>query len=215
MIGRLQGLLLTKDDNEILLDVQGVGYEVEVPASTLVMLPEPGNNTVLYTHFVVREDAQQLYGFIDLKERALFRLLIKVNGVGPKLALGLLSHMEGGKFVSCVMNNDVNALVKLPGVGRKTAERLIIEMRDRLKEWELEYGKPDEVAISPRATRTDSLQEAESALISLGYKPLEASRAIVHAANSLETDNQPHTTEQLIRLALRNLARASAAAPSG
>lgn len=209
MIGRLQGLLLAKEDNEILLDVQGVGYEVEVPASTLVLLPDPGNNTVLYTHFVVREDAQHLYGFIDLKERALFRLLIKVNGVGPKLALGVLSHMESGKFVSCVMNDDVNALVKLPGVGRKTAERLIIEMRDRLKMWELEYGKAPQAAVAPVVTRTDNLQEAESALISLGYKPLEASRAIVHAASSLEMDGQPHSTEQLIRLALRNLARAS------
>jgi holliday junction DNA helicase RuvA len=210
MIGRLQGLLLAKEDNEILLDVQGVGYEVEVPATTLVLLPDLGNSAVLYTHFVVREDAQHLYGFIDLKERALFRLLIKVNGVGPKLALGVLSHMESGKFVSCVMNDDVNALVKLPGVGRKTAERLIIEMRDRLKVWELEFGKSVPVTAIPLATRTDSLQEAESALISLGYKPLEASRAIVHAANTLETDSQPHSTEQLIRLALRNLARASA-----
>ena len=209
MIGRLQGLLLVKDDNEILLDVQGVGYEVEVPASTLVLLPEPGSNIVLYTHFVVREDAQHLYGFIDLRERGLFRLLIKVNGIGPKLALGVLSHMESGKFVSSVMSDDVNALVKIPGVGRKTAERLIIEMRDRLKVWELEYGKP-QAATTPQAARTDSLQEAESALISLGYKPLEASRAIVHAASSLETGNQPQSTEQLIRLALRNLGRVSA-----
>ncbi|MES2624287.1 MAG: Holliday junction branch migration protein RuvA [Pseudomonadota bacterium] len=209
MIGRLQGLLLVKDDNEILLDVQGVGYEVEVPASTLVLLPEIGSGVILYTHFVVREDAQHLYGFIDQRERSLFRLLIKVNGVGPKLALGVLSHMESGKFVSCVMNDDINALVKLPGVGRKTAERLIIEMRDRLKVWELEYGKPA-VTTTPQAMRADSLQEAESALISLGYKPLEASRAIVHAANSLGTDSQPQSTEQLIRLALRNLARASA-----
>ena len=209
MIGRLQGLLLVKDDNEILLDVQGVGYEVEVPASTLVLLPEPGSNIVLYTHFVVREDAQHLYGFIDLRERSLFRLLIKVNGVGPKLALGVLSHMESGKFVSSVMNDDVNALVKIPGVGRKTAERLIIEMRDRLKVWEVEYGKP-QAATTSQVARTDSLQEAESALISLGYKPLEASRAIVHAASSLETGNQPQSTEQLIRLALRNLGRVSA-----
>jgi holliday junction DNA helicase RuvA len=209
MIGRLQGVLLVKEDNEILLDVQGVGYEVEVPASTLVLLPETGNNIVLYTHFVVREDAQHLYGFIDLRERSLFRLLIKVNGVGPKLALGVLSHMESSKFVSCVMNDDVNALVKLPGVGRKTAERLIIEMRDRLKAWELEYGGPVQ-ATTPAAMKSDSLQEAESALISLGYKPLEASRAIVYAANSLETGNQPQSTEQLIRLALKNLARASA-----
>jgi Holliday junction DNA helicase RuvA len=208
MIGRLQGLLLAKEDNEILLDVQGVGYEVEVPATTLVLLPEVGHSTVLYTHFVVREDAQLLYGFIDLKERALFRLLIKVNGVGPKLALGLLSHMESGKLVSCVMNDDVNALVKLPGVGRKTAERLIIEMRDRLKVWELEYGAAH-VPPLPVADRTDYLQEAESALISLGYKPLEASRAIVNAANTLETDSQL-STEQLIRLALRNLAKTSA-----
>lgn len=207
MIGRLQGVLLSKSETDILLDVQGVGYEVEVPASTLEQLPDNGQTVVLHTHFVVREDAQHLYGFFDLRERSLFRLLIKVNGVGPKMALGLLSAMDSKRFVACVIKDDVNALVKLPGVGRKTAERLIIEMRDKLKPWELEYGTaPGPAVAGTPALRNDVLQEAEAALISLGYKPQEASRAIVSAAAQLENETRTPDTGQLIRLALKNLA---------
>lgn len=210
MIGRLQGILLNKGDGEVLLDVQGVGYEVEVPASTQCQLPDPGQNIVLHTHFVVREDAQHLYGFIDSKERALFRLLIKVNGVGPKLALGVLSGMDSTQFVACVMKEDVSALVKIPGVGRKTAERLILETQDKLKQWELEHGAAPQPVPFAKPARNDSLQEAETALISLGYKPQEASRAVVHAASQLEDGEREGSTEQLIRMALKNLGRAAA-----
>lgn len=208
MIGRLQGTLLSKGEAEVLLDVQGVGYEVEVPASTLYQLPDPGQSLVLHTHFVVREDAQHLYGFLQLRDRSLFRLLLKVNGVGPKLALGLMSGMESARFASCVARDDVAALTKIPGVGRKTAERLIIELRDKLPAWELEHGSvPQVAAAAVKAPRQDNFQEAEQALISLGYKPHEASRAIVHAATQLESEHP--ATEQLIRVALKSLARAA------
>ncbi len=210
MIGRLQGILLSKGDAEVLLDVHGVGYEVEVPASTLYQLPEPGQTLVLHTHFVVREDAQHLYGFLELKERSLFRLLIKVNGIGPKLALGIMSGMDSARFAAAVAKHDVNMLVKLPGVGRKTAERLIIEMRDKLPHWELEYGTTPKTAVAGSPASNDTFQEAEAALISLGYKPQEASRAVVHAASQLEGGEQDPGTEQLIRVALKSLARASA-----
>jgi Holliday junction DNA helicase RuvA len=208
MIGRLQGTLLSKGEAEVLLDVQGVGYEVEVPASTLYQLPDPGQSLVLHTHFVVREDAQHLYGFLQLRDRSLFRLLLKVNGVGPKLALGLMSGMESARFASAVARDDVAALTKIPGVGRKTAERLIIELRDKLPTWELEHGSvPQHAAAAVKAPRQDNFQEAEQALISLGYKPHEASRAIVHAATQLESEHP--ATEQLIRVALKSLARAA------
>jgi Holliday junction DNA helicase RuvA len=211
MIGRLQGILLEKDEGEVLLDVNGVGYEVEVPASSFYQLPDKGHAVMLYTHFVVREDAQLLYGFIERKDRSLFRLLIKVNGVGPKMALGLLSSMDSGQFVACVARNDVNALVKLPGIGKKTAERLLIEMRDRLKDWELEFGSAGKTAALNIPRPNDALQEAESALLSLGYKPQEAARVVMTAAAALENDEAGQkkvpTTEQIIRLALKNLGK--------
>jgi Holliday junction DNA helicase RuvA len=209
MIGRLQGILLSKGEADVLLDVQGVGYEVEVPASTLYQLPDPGQTLLLHTHFVVREDAQHLYGFLELRERSLFRLLLRVNGVGPKLALGIMAGMESARFVAAVARDDVNALVKIPGVGRKTAERLIIELRDKLKQWELEHGGVARAAVSiSKPARQDNFQEAEQALISLGYKPQEASRAIVSAATLLESEHP--ATEQLIRVALKSLGRAAA-----
>ncbi len=206
MIGRLQGILLAKEEGEVLLDVGGVGYEVEVPDSTLVQLPERGHATVLHTHLVVREDAHHLYGFYDLQDRTLFRLLIKVNGVGPKLALGVLSGMDSNQFVACVARNDVNALVKLPGIGRKTAERLVIELRDRLQDWQVTGA----AALAPAAVRsstTDALQEAEAALLSLGYKPQEASRAVMSAVSQLEQDALEPATENIIRTALKQLGK--------
>ncbi|WP_301003951.1 Holliday junction branch migration protein RuvA [Arsukibacterium sp.] len=135
MIGRLQGVLLEKQAPDILLDVAGVGYEVQLPLTSFYQLPEPGSQATIYTHFVVREDAQLLYGFITSTERSLFRQLIKANGVGPKLALTILSGMTAQQFVHCVLHDEITTLVKLPGVGKKTAERLVIEMRDRLKDW--------------------------------------------------------------------------------
>lgn len=206
MIGRLQGILLARDEGEILLDVGGVGYEVEVPDSTLAQLPERGHAVVLHTHFVVREDAQQLYGFHELQDRTLFRLLIKVNGVGPKLALAILSGMDGAQFVGCVLRNDVSALVKLPGIGRKTAERLVLDLRDRLQGWELPGGA---VAPLPAAavSSTDALQEAEAALLSLGYKPPEAARAVMQAVSQLEQAALEPATENIIRAALKQLGK--------
>jgi len=208
MIGRLQGILLSKGEAEVLLDVQGVGYEVEVPASTLHQLPDAGQALVLHTHFVVREDAQHLYGFLDLRDRSLFRLLLKVNGVGPKLALGLMSGIDSARLAAAVVRDDVGALTKIPGVGRKTAERLIIELRDKLAHWEQDHGAAPQPVSKPKLH--DSFQEAEQALISLGYKPQEASRAVVHAASQLEESGQAPGTEQLIRHALKGLARVTA-----
>ncbi|WP_029859089.1 Holliday junction branch migration protein RuvA, partial [Vibrio parahaemolyticus] len=135
MIGRLRGILLEKQPPEVLIEVNGIGYEVQMPMSCFYELPNIGEEAIIYTHFVVREDAQLLYGFNTVKERALFREVIKANGVGPKLGLGILSGMTASQFVSCVEREDVSTLVKLPGVGKKTAERLVVEMKDRLKGW--------------------------------------------------------------------------------
>lgn len=210
MIGRLHGRLLARDEATILIDVGGVAYEVEVSAATLYQLPENGKELTMHTHFIVREDAQLLYGFLHLAERSLFRLLIKANGVGPRLALGLLSGMESHKLAASVVNGDVNALVKLPGVGRKTAERLVVELRDKMSQWQLEYASAESPPIRViQAKAPDTLQEAEAALVSLGYKPQEAARAIVVAGSALEEEGKALGTESLIRLALKNLARAS------
>jgi Holliday junction DNA helicase RuvA len=205
MIGRLQGIVLAKDEGEVLLDVGGVGYEVEVPDSTLAQLPERGHAAVLYTHFVVREDAQQLYGFFELQDRSLFRLLIKVNGVGPKLALAILSGMDSSALVGCIARNDINALVKLQGIGRKTAERLVIELRDRLKGWDATGTST--VPLAAAASTSDALQEAEAALLSLGYRPQEASRAVMNAVSQLEQDALEPATENIIRAALKQLGK--------
>ena len=213
MIGRLQGILLEKQEGEVLLDVQGVAYEVEVPDSTWYQLPDCGQPVVLHTHFVVREDAQQLFGFFDYRDRTLFRQLIKVNGIGPRLALGLLSGMNSGQLVGCVLNNDVNALVKLPGVGRKTAERLVMELRDRLRNWEGEVALADRPAAKAASSASASFGEAEAALLSLGYKPQEASKAVLAAVSALENDEIVPVTEQIIRMALKNLGKAGSAAP--
>lgn len=201
MIGRIQGILLEKQAPSLLVDVQGLGYEVQVPMSTVYQLPDIGETVTLHTHFVVREDAQLLYGFAALRERLLFRALIKVNGVGPKLALTILSGIESDDFVRCVRDNDSASLVRLPGVGKKTAERLLVEMSDRLKDWQVsgESDLPHMVAAAA-ATVTDIVGEAESALVALGYKPQEASKAI-SAANDGDIDS----SEALIRQALKNM----------
>ncbi|MCX2979330.1 Holliday junction branch migration protein RuvA [Halieaceae bacterium IMCC14734] len=201
MIGRISGTLLEKQPPEILLDVGGVGYEIQVPMTTLYELPVTGTALTLFTHFVVREDAQLLYGFSSERDRHLFRSLIKVSGVGPKLALGILSGMDADSFVRTVQRDDISTLVKLPGVGKKTAERLLIEMRDRLKDWMLELAEPT-AATTAAASDRDMLAEAESALVALGYKPAEASRAVA-AAN----DDSIERSEELIRRALQSMVR--------
>lgn len=205
MIGRLRGVLLEKQAPDLLLDVAGVGYEVQMPLTSFYHLPAIGGEAVLYTHFVVREDAQLLYGFITISERALFRQLIKANGVGPKLALTILSGMTAQQFVRCVQLDDVSTLLKLPGVGKKTAERLVVEMRDRLKDWGVASATPvtdtlllqgDEAMFNVEQT---AAQDAASALVSLGYSPLQADKAVQ------KVKQQDMSSEQLIKAALRSM----------
>lgn len=205
MIGRISGILLEKDNQQALIDIQGVAYEVEVPLNTFFNLPNPGAAVTLHTHFVVREDAQLLFGFLEEQERGFFRLLIKINGVGPKLALAMLSGMEVSEFVRCVQHDDVKTLVKLPGVGKKTAERLIIEIKDKLKDWQGNDHLPALDGGVASRQGNGSIEEAETALISLGYKPQEASRAVITAVKILEESELEADSENLIRTALKNM----------
>jgi Holliday junction DNA helicase RuvA len=196
MIGRLKGTVIDKQAPDLLLDVQGVGYEVLVSLSTFFAVPEVGQSVTLHTHFVVRDDAQLLFGFSELSERTLFRHLIKVNGVGPKMALAILSGMSASEFAQCVHNNDVATLVKLPGVGKKTAERLVIEMRDRVGD--IEAGSAG--AAQATSQKPDIAEEAESALIALGYKPQDAAKMVSRAVSE-----DISSAEQLIRAALKSM----------
>lgn len=208
MIGRIRGILIDKQANQVLLDVNGLAYEIEVPMSTLFQLPETGQETLLHTHLVVREDAQLLYGFGEEQERALFRLLIKLNGVGPKMALGILSGLNVRELAECVHHNDLNALVRLPGIGKKTAERLVIELRDKLDDWYQESDLSEVDGTSaPVSGQTNSkvMREAEDALIALGYKPQEASKIINQVVLKLEDEEQTLETSMLVRLALRGM----------
>ncbi|MDX1693419.1 MAG: Holliday junction branch migration protein RuvA [Ketobacteraceae bacterium] len=204
MIGRIKGTLIAKQPPQILVDVGGVGYEIDASMNTIYQLPEINKTVILHTHLVVREDAQQLFGFYDQTERSLFRTLIRVNGVGPKMALAILSGMDVSEFVRCVHNNDTKGLVKLPGVGKKTAERLIIEMRDKLKDFENTGGATASALPQVRSATPGSSQvvvDAESALIALGYKPQEATRAI----SAIEVANL--SSEDVIKLALKNMVK--------
>jgi Holliday junction DNA helicase RuvA len=196
MIGRLFGKILHKSPPMLLIDVQGVGYEVEAPMSTFYQLPETGAEIHLYTHLVVRDDAHLLFGFATENERHLFRSLIKVNGVGAKMGLTILSGMEAEDFVRCIRDGDTIRLTRLPGVGKKTAERLIIEMRDRLKDLNI---SSDSVPVQGAGTSTSNSQadDAVSALISLGYKPQEASRYV------LAVTTPDMSSEEIIREALK------------
>lgn len=195
MIGRLRGTILEKQAPDLVIDVQGVGYEVAAPMSTFINLPAVDEEVSLYTHLIVREDAQLLYGFSTTRERLLFRSLLKVNGVGAKLALTILSGSDVDDFARSVQEGDAASLTRLPGVGKKTAERLIIEMRDRLKNISGAMGlKPVKSAAAKLAGAKD---EAAEALISLGYKPAEAEKMI----RSLDTEGL--NTEQVIKLALQ------------
>ncbi|WP_070963130.1 Holliday junction branch migration protein RuvA [Vibrio sonorensis] len=204
MIGRLRGTLLEKQPPELLIEVNGIGYEVQMPMSCFYELPNVGEEAIIYTHFVVREDAQLLYGFNTVKERALFREVIKANGVGPKLGLGILSGMTAGQFVQCVEREDISTLVKLPGVGKKTAERLVVEMKDRLKGWsagDLFTPHTDAAPIDvPEAEGADSAEEeAVSALLALGYKPAQASKVVSQVFKS------GMSAEQVIRESLKSM----------
>ncbi|TNE83671.1 MAG: Holliday junction branch migration protein RuvA [Gammaproteobacteria bacterium] len=207
MIGRIRGVLLDKAPGRALVECAGLGYEVDIPYTTFFNLPDSGSEVTLHTHFVVREDAQSLFGFFAQLDRDLFRLLIKVNGVGPKLALAILSGLDANQFIHCVNARDTNALVKLPGVGKKTAERLLIEMADRIGQLEGQFATVESVATGVPAnsvTRTaDATEEAEAALIALGYKPQEAAKAVSRVAE------EGRSPEEMIRLALRNMIPAS------
>lgn len=205
MIGRIRGKLVEKLPPEVLIDVSGVGYEIQMPMTSLYQLPELGQEVVVYTHFVVREDAQLLFGFADRQERALFRELIKANGVGPKMALTIMSGMSASQFVQVVNNADVASLVKLPGVGKKTAERLLVEMKDRLKGV---FGDTDAMPISMPSVESASVvpivnnakDEALSALLALGYKPPQAEKMIKSVFDDALN------SEELIREALKSVA---------
>lgn len=197
MIGRLRGTLLEKHPPLLLLDVGGVGYEVEAPMGTFYQLPATGATVTLHTHLVVREDAHLLFGFATESERRLFRTLIKVNGVGAKLALTILSGINADEFARCVQDNDTAALVRLPGVGKKTAERLIVEMRDRLADWEGAVALPGTAPAAASEPTADEMKDAISALVSLGYKPPEASRLV----SKVESDGL--SSEEIIRAALK------------
>ena len=203
MIGKLTGKLIESSPPIVMIDINGVGYEVEIPLSVLGLLPLKGEVCSLYTHFVVREDAQLLYGFWARQDRELFRLLLKVNGVGPKLAMAILSHMTTQDLVRCVNDNDVVRLTKMPGVGKKTAERLLIEMRDRLKGWE---QSPDSISVSNSIESTVNndaaeIDDAKAAMQALGYKPAEAEKVVnsVYQPGMLRDD--------IIRLALKGMAK--------
>ena len=200
MIGQIRGIILEKQPPQLLVDVQGVGYEIDAPMGTFYQLPEVGKEVRLFTHFVVREDAQLLYGFYTRDERLLFRALLKVNGIGPRSALTILSSTAPEEFVRCVLNNDTATLVRVPGIGKKTAERLIIEMRDKLSDWY--KAKPADGVMQPlheQSGRHQTIQDAISALIALGYKQQEANRAVA------KMDDGNATSEELIRRSLREM----------
>nr|WP_207148242.1 Holliday junction branch migration protein RuvA [Halorhodospira halochloris] len=184
----MHGRLIEKHPPILVLDVNGVGYEVNAPLSTLESLPESGSEVTIYTHLSVREDGQALFGFRSRNERELFRRLIRVSGVGPKMALALLSGVDGNELVRCVNEDDPKRLTAVPGVGRKTAERLIVELRDRLEGCGFAVNPPGTGASSASGERDDggasggSVGEAIDGLVALGYKPGEAARMARTAA---------------------------------
>ncbi len=200
MIGRLSGILLEKKPPQLLVDVRGVGYELEAPMSTFYQLPASGEAVTLHTHMVVREDAQLLYGFYSQSERQLFRDLIKTSGVGPKLALTILSGVTAEEFTRCVMENDAKALTALPGVGKKTAERLIVELRDRLAK-NATAVLPGSGSIVGLRVEASPISDAVSALMSLGYKAQEAGQMV----RAVEAEGL--STEKIIKIALQSTVR--------
>ncbi len=195
MIGYLRGKLVRKQPPALIIEVAGVGYELEAPMSTFYKLPELGNEVNLHTHLVVREDAHLLYGFATEDERRLFRDLLRVSGIGPKIGLALLSGINVETFLVCVEAQDVDMLIRIPGIGRKIAERLLIEMRDRIRAL-------GQISSAPRPGDGASAQaEAYSALVALGYRPVEVTRLLK------SVDNEGAGTEELIRRALQAAAR--------
>ncbi|MDZ7840497.1 MAG: Holliday junction branch migration protein RuvA [Gammaproteobacteria bacterium] len=199
MIGYLKGILLDKRPPTLVLDVHGVGYELDAPMTTFYDLPAPGEVVTVHTHMVVREDAQLLFAFSDAPQRNVFRSLLKVSGIGPRVALAILSTLSTREFFNAVTDNDVARLTRVPGIGRKTAERLMVEMRDRVLKQIEDSGESSTAAVEHR---DNPVEDAVGALIALGYKAPEASRAI------REIDAEGLSSEDLIRQALRQLAGA-------
>lgn len=198
MIGRLRGEIVHKRPPWLLLDVNGVGYEIEAPMSTFYDLPAVGEAVTLITHLTVREDAHSLYGFLREADRTLFRDLLKVTGVGARMALTILSGMDARRFALCVEQEDHAALIRLPGIGRKTAERLVIEMRDRVGG--LAAGPATSSGAARPAAEDAPLTDAIEALIALGYRPMDANRM------ARAVDDGAKTSEEIIRAALRGVA---------
>lgn len=196
MIVKLAGKLLDKRAPCALIDVNGVGYEINVSLMTFVDLPSLGSDVEMHTHLVVREDSHTLYGFLTVHERSLFKALIKVNGVGPKMALGMLSGMTVDEFARAILNRDVSSLVKLPGVGKKTAERLVIEMKDAIDGVGLSGASENTI------TKSDIRLEAESGLLSLGYKAQDITKIL----NNLDYKNAS-SSEDIIKMALQSIAK--------
>ncbi len=199
MIGRISGQILEKSLDFVLIDVSGVAYEIQIPHTTFYRLEGMPNGVTLHTHMIVREDAQLLYGFYTLRERELFRALIKVNKVGPKVAIAILSSVETDAFVLCVRDKDVKTLNAIPGVGKVMAERLIVEMGNKLDGWVIEQPPGSPIGKSPNAQK-DLLSDAESALVGLGFKPQAASLALAQITEPAED------VESLIKQALKLLA---------
>ena len=200
MIGKISGILEEKTTQQALINVHGVSYELEVPLSTGFALPDLNEKVQLYTHFVVREDAQLLYGFHNKQDRDMFRLLIKVNGVGPKLGITILSGLDSRSLARCIEENDVSTLIKLPGIGKKTAERLLIELRDKVKKLYPENATDQPTDRAKILVASASIEEeAEGALIALGYRPQDAAKTIK------ATRENGQTLEQLIRAALKKM----------
>ena len=196
MIVKLAGKLLDKQAPCALIDVNGVGYEINVSLMTFVDLPSLGSDVEMHTHLVVREDSHTLYGFLTVHERSLFKALIKVNGVGPKMALGMLSGMTVDEFARAILNRDVSSLVKLPGVGKKTAERLVIEMKDAIDGVGLSGASENTI------TKSDIRLEAESGLLSLGYKAQDITKIL----NNLDYKNAS-SSEDVIKMVLQSIAK--------
>jgi Holliday junction DNA helicase RuvA len=199
MIGFLKGILLQKQPPFLLLDVNGVGYELEAPMSTFYNLPGESEAVSLFAHLVVREDAQLLYGFSDQGQRELFRSLLKINGVGPRVALAILSTLSASEFVICIQHEDAATLTRVPGIGKKTAERMIIDMRDRIEG--LDITGFESGATHSVETVDNPVQDAIGALIALGYKPAEATRAV----DAIKDESEKR--DDLIRNALRFLTK--------
>ncbi len=199
MIGRLSGTLVIKKAPQILIDCNGVGYEVDVSMSTFYQLPEEGGKVAIWTHLLIKDDQHALVGFHTGQERELFRQLIRVNGVGPKMALTILSGISEPDFIMCIRSGDVATLTRLPGVGKKTAERLIVEMKDKIGKFDTDVDSTAPGLTAP-VHRGSAVEEAVEALLALGYRPTDASK-MIRDASQVVSDN---TAESLIKQALQN-----------